>query len=118
MKMMKNFQIQAEKDFKRLNEKITVCRKQLLQKKDNDFQAIDLKFKAQIKTFENKCGVERAQKRVFLEAFDPDKNINVSSFYAQCIKDNLKLIEESQQAGEEEQFDDHEIDPEMEDTEA
>ena len=96
-KLMDTFQVQAEKDLKRLNQKIDICRKQLLQKKENDFNAMELKFKAQIKTFENKCGVERSQKRLFLEAFDPEKNVNVSKFYAQCIGESLKNAPEEQQ---------------------
>ena len=91
-KLMESFQIQAEKDLKRLEQKIEICKKQLLQKKEGDFNTMQLKFKAQIKTFENKCGVERAQKRMFLEAFDPEKNVNVSKFYAQCIGESLKQV--------------------------
>lgn len=89
-KLMEAFQTQAAKDLLRLDQKIEICRKQLLQKKDADFNVMQLKFNAQVKTFENKCGVERAQKKMFLEAFDPQKNINVSKFYAQCIGDSLR----------------------------
>jgi hypothetical protein len=101
-KLMDSFHIQTEKDLKRLDQKIDICRKQLLQKKESDFNVMQLKFKAQIKTFENKCGVERAQKRMFLEAFDPEKNVNVSKFYAQCIGESLKQ-EEEEVEGQEEQ---------------
>lgn len=104
-KLMESFQVQAEKDLKRLDQKIEICRKQLLQKKDSDFNVMQLKFKAQLKTFENKCGVERAQKRMFLEAFDPEKNVNVSKFYAQCIGESLKQDEEEAVAAEQEEHD-------------
>lgn len=93
-KLMETFNVQAEKDLRRLDQKIEICRKQLLQKKEADFNVMQLKFRAQLKTFENKCGVERAQKRLFLEAFDPEKNVNVSKFYAQCIGESLKQEEE------------------------
>lgn len=89
-KLMNSFQTQAEKDLKRLDQKIEICRKQLIQKKESDYNVMELRFKAQMKTFENKCGVERAQKRMFLEAFDPEKNVNVSKFYAQCIGESLQ----------------------------
>lgn len=102
-KLMETFNVQAEKDLKRLDQKIEICRKQLLQKKDADFNVMQLKFKAQLKTFENKCGVERAQKRLFLEAFDPEKNVNVSKFYAQCIGESLKQEEEEAERMEAEQ---------------
>lgn len=93
-KLMDSFQVQAEKDLKRLDQKIEICRKQLHQKKDADFEVMQKKFSAQLKTFENKCGVERAQKRLFLEAFDPEKNVNVSKFYAQCVGESLRAEEE------------------------
>ena len=89
-KLMEVHQIQAEKELKKLEQKIEICRKQLIQRKETDFRTMELKFKAQIKNFENKCGVERAQKKIFLEAFDPEKNVNVSKFYAQCIGERLK----------------------------
>lgn len=100
-KAMKKINMRQESEMKTLNQKIMMNRNDLLKTKQQDYDNLNKKYKAQKSTLLSKIQLTRAQKIKFLNAFDPSKNINVSNLYTRYF-DQLEEEEGEEEEEEEE----------------
>lgn len=103
-KAMKKINKRQESEMKTLNQKIVMNRNDLLKTKQQDYDNLNKKYKAQKSTLLSKIQLTRAQKIKFLNAFDPSKNINVSNLYTRYF-DQLEEEEENEDEENEDQQD-------------
>ena len=91
--LMAQFDKRLESDLKNLRQKIEANRSELENTRKKDLDNLVLRYSAHKKAFDNKCKIEKAQKIMFLQAFDPSKNVNVSKFYAKYLENGARDVQ-------------------------
>ncbi len=92
-KLLITFEKKQETEMNSLNKKMVTNRNELINTKNKDQDNMIKRYKAQRTAFNNKCSIERAQKLVFLQAFDPSKNSKASKIYVKSLEFELNSVD-------------------------
>jgi hypothetical protein len=92
-KLLIAFDKKQENELRNLEKKMIANRNDLMNTKNKDLDNLVKRYNAQRTAFNNKCNIERAQKVVFLQAFDPSKNAKASKIYVKSLEFEVNGVE-------------------------